>query len=543
MNATRQLTLKSWLPKREMADWMAVVTVSLEELSKMSKLGEREVLEGLSNLGMPSEAEGDELFVEVTPNRPDLFSIEGITRALGLFYRKKRRMYRVKKSGFKIKTDASVGKQRPFIVSAVVKNVGMDERVLESMIQLQEKLHETIGRKRRKVAIGLHNAREVAFPLTYRFVQDAHFVPLDFSSEMNVAQLLEKHPKGVAYRHLVGPLYPMLYDQKGVISFPPIINSERTRVTEHTRDLVVEATGTHLPTLSGALNIVVCALADRGGEAYAVSVDGVDYPDLAPKKMKLDFDGMNGLLGEEFSKKEIFAYLGRLGWTNDGKTHASPPPYRVDVTHHVDAAEDVAIAHGYNEFAPSTPDFFTSGSLLDVDFGLRSALLRAGFVEVVNYALTNEPSNKKTGGTPAIKIINQKTEEFTLMRTGLAGGLLQNIAANKAYELPIRIFELGRVYASVEKNHAAFAISSESVDFSAIRGVVQALARDCGFAFEYKESGSQLFAEGRGADIIFMGKQIGFAGEISPPLLESFGVENPVALCELDLSLLKRPTP
>ena len=268
---------------------MAVVTITASEIMKMTGLSKEQVLDGLGSLGAPTEEAEGEMFVEVTPNRPDLFSIEAIARALNSYYGKGTPKYEAKKSDYKAKIDSSVGKSRPFFVSAVVKGVRMDESVLKSLIQLQEKLHDTIGRKRKKVAIGIHNLDAVEFPLIYKFSKEEKFVPLDFNREMGIREVLENHPKGRAYAHLVKDGYPMLCDKKSVLSFPPIINSERTRVTESTQNLLVDITGTHEATLSGVLNIIVCALADRGGEIFEVKVGKGAYPQLAPKSLFIPF--------------------------------------------------------------------------------------------------------------------------------------------------------------------------------------------------------------------------------------------------------------
>lgn len=514
---------------------MAVVTISSSEIMKITSLKKEQVLEGLNDIGMPTEESEGEMFVEVTPNRPDLFSIEGIARALNSFHGKKPTEYYAAKSDLAVKIEISAPKSRPYIVAALVKNVRMDEDALKSIMQLQEKLHDTVGRKRKKLAIGVHNADAVAFPLVYKGVKDASFVPLDFDKEMNVPAVLEKHPKGRAYAHIVNAPYPIVYDQKGVISFPPIINSERTRVTEKTRNLLVEITGTHLGMMNGALNIITCALADRGGEIIEVKVGKESYPKLAPLKMKLDVDKINKLLGTKLSAKQMLDCLLRLGWSNDGKS-ALVPPYRIDVSHYADIAEDVAIAHGYNDLDATMPDFFTPGSLSYSNEDIVHALVGMGFVEVVNYALTNkEKTAKISSGAEPLKIINPKTEEFTLIRTNVAVSLLDNIIVNKTKELPLKIFEIGRVYDSREKIHLAFAISDEVVDFARIRGVLQSVSQAMEMEFELKLSQNRLFISGRGAEVWHKNRKIGEIGEIAPDLLEQVGIENPVSICEIEI--------
>lgn len=513
---------------------MAVVSVDIKEVEVGTGLKKQEIVNVLVNMGVPVEEEANALLLEVTPNRPDLFSVEGVVRALNLFHGKKNKVYSAKKTDLTIYVDKSVGDLRPYVVGARVKNVNMSDAVLRSLIQLQEKLHETIGRKRKKIAIGIHNADRVVFPLYYKFVENEWFVPLDFEKEVSIKEILETHPKGREYGALVGPKYPVIYDKKGVLSLPPIINSERTRVEEDTKNLVIEATGTHLPMLGKVLNIIVCALIERGGKAYQINVNGrkkESYPNLVPEKIRLDYEKMNAVLGEKFSKKQIFNYLKKMGWIVK-KREVFAAPYRTDIIHYVDAVEDVAIAYGYNNFKEALPDFFVSGSVNSFYSKIRKIMVGAGYIEVVNYILSNE---EEDGKGETLKILNPKTREFTLVRRSIMPSLLKNLATNKTYELPIKLFEIGKVYDKKEKTKLGFAYCAERFDFSVIQGMLQTLFLDLEKKISLEKCENPVFIKGRGADIIENGKKIGVIGEVSFEVLEKCGVVAPVGVCEIEL--------
>jgi len=97
---------------------------------------------------------------------------------------------------------------------------------------LQEDLHWGLGRNRRKVAIGVHDISQVTPPFRYLGADPARrFVPLDFSVEMSMREMLQRHPKGRDYGHILKGCerYPLIVDdQDRVLSFPPIINGELT---------------------------------------------------------------------------------------------------------------------------------------------------------------------------------------------------------------------------------------------------------------------------------------------------------------------------
>ncbi len=221
----------------------------------------------------------EKIIVEIFPNRPDMLSVEGFSRALKGFFGIETGIvnYDIPDSGFSVAVDPKVKNIRPYIACAVIKNINFTENSLVSLMNLQEKLHVTHGRNRKKVAIGVHDLSKISSPFTYETVKfdEIKFVPLEFTEELNLREILEKHKKGVAYAKLFTGVedYPIITDKNNeVLSFPPIINGELTKVTKDTKDLFIEITGTCELAVNQALNIVVYAAADRGGEIMSVDV-------------------------------------------------------------------------------------------------------------------------------------------------------------------------------------------------------------------------------------------------------------------------------
>ncbi len=165
-------------------------------------------------------------------NRPDLWSIEGLSRALQGYLGQEKgiKHYSIGKSTVEVKVDAKIFGIRPYICCAVVKDIHLSDEIIKGIMHLQEKLDQTNGRNRQKTSIGIYNLDLIKPPILYTAVEpsEVSFVPLGFTEKMNLDEVLEKHPKGQEYGHIVkrNPLYPMLYDSEGkVLSFPPIINS------------------------------------------------------------------------------------------------------------------------------------------------------------------------------------------------------------------------------------------------------------------------------------------------------------------------------
>lgn len=250
--------------------------------------------ERIPMLGVDVESMDDEKIVlEIFPNRPDMLSVEGFSRALSAFIGIKPGMKRYnvtenninenninenKTSGVELFIDPSVCNVRPYISAAVIRNVKLDEDSLKSIMDIQEKLHITHGRGRKKVAIGVHNLDAFEQPLQYKASgpNEVKFRPLNFEKEIYLDEIINLHPKGKEFSHLLKNFgkYPVITDKNGkVLSMPPIINSELTKVTEKTKNLFIEITGTDSKAVNQALNMIVTSIKDRcSGEICSVTL-------------------------------------------------------------------------------------------------------------------------------------------------------------------------------------------------------------------------------------------------------------------------------
>ncbi|MCX6772468.1 MAG: phenylalanine--tRNA ligase beta subunit-related protein [Candidatus Micrarchaeota archaeon] len=239
---------------------MAQVQITHEDLNGLISVSKNEAIETLTMLGFPTEVmEDGRLNVEVTPNRPDALCVEGIARVLECYKSGKPSIYEVAKPEIEVAVDRSVESVRPAFGCAVVRRVPMNDALLKSLMQLQEKLHETLGRKRRKVAIGIHDIDKVKPPFRYFACgrEEIKFVPLERTEEMTPLEILKRHEKGMAYAHLVSERCPMITDAKGdVLSFPPIINGELTKLTVDTINIFIDCTGTSHDAVKQAVNLV-----------------------------------------------------------------------------------------------------------------------------------------------------------------------------------------------------------------------------------------------------------------------------------------------
>jgi phenylalanyl-tRNA synthetase beta chain len=545
---------------------MAVVQFEKRALEAMvgRRLSDADYKERIPLFGCPLEkSDATSVHYEVSPNRPDMFSIEGFARAVRRFTAsgsQKLSDYKASAAKITLTVDPSVKEVRPYIACAVVRNVKITDDLIASLMQVQEKLHETLGRKRKKVAIGIHDLSKVQPPFTYKAVApDAlKFLPLDMKKEMTLREILKLHPKGQAYARVIesAKRWPVIVDKRGrVLSFPPIINGELTRVTERTKELFVDVTGTDERAINQALNILATSFADRGCKVEAVKlVSGrktKSTPDLSAWKMKTDVNYVSRILGLELDKKQMAALLGKMDVGFDGAS-AIVPPYRTDVMHQMDIAEDVAIAYGYDKFEPEVPDVATIAQPLEKHerlYGVKQVMAGIGMQEVICLTLSNAEDEFDRMAAPRLPVAetrNAVTPECDICRRDVLPSLMDVLANNQHHEYPQRIFEAGDVVVldaasetgarNVKK--LAAAIAGTRASYADIAPVLASFMESAGVKYELRAAKNPTFIEGRVAEIMVNDSAIGVIGEIAPKVLSNWKLEMPVAAFELDLERL-----
>ena len=518
---------------------MAQLQFPFPDLRELVDVSEEDAMEQLTMLGFPTEktAEG-ELNVEVTPNRPDALSVEGIARALRSFRTGQPVIYPIGKSGIEMAVDPSVEAVRPYFGGAYVKGVRMSETALRSIMQLQEKLHETLGRKRRKVAIGIHDANTVTPPFRYFACgrEDVAFVPLERTEKMTPLEILRRHDKGMAYAQLVSDKCPMIEDARHeILSFPPIINGERTKLTLSTTDVFIDATGTSPEAVLQAVNIVAAALAERGGKIEGIVINGAPYRVMEEKGWPIPVKESERLLGISLSRAQVESLLMKMGYRIDGE-RAFSQGFRVDVINEVDLIEDVAIAYGFNNFEPRLPPFVTYGQSAP-ETVFHEILVGMGFDEVMSWTLSNPrlEARAKLPEEKPVEIENPLTEDYTVFRRSILPNLLSILAESKNEKLPIRIYEAGPVASPQLHQRLCLATMHPRASFSEIKGIVLSLFETAGRNAQVKEEEFGPFLAGRCAAVYSEGKKVGYLGEVAPSVLSEFGLEQPACACEIAL--------
>jgi len=511
-----------------------------------------------------------EVHIEIKDsNRPDLWHVEGLARALRGFlgFEKGLRKYSVRDdSGVKVNVDSKLKDIRPYIACAIVKDVKLNDTIIRQAMHLQDKLDQTYGRRRQRASIGLYSFSLIAPPLHYRVAKpnEVSFVPLGFEEKMSLKEILEKHPKGTEYGDIVRKhaVWPILSDSDGkILSFPPVINSnDLGKITGNVHDVLIEVTGTIHETVLNTLTTVAVSLADRGGKIYSATIQypyaelkNVVTPQLKTQTMRLDLKFVNKVLGFDLKPKEIADLLQKarfgVGKVLENSVMVEIPCYRMDIMHAVDIVEDIAIAYGYNNIKsrwPQLPTIGSTSSQKNFSDLVREIMIGLGFQEILTFSMSNPEtlfSKMNLKAEKTVEISNPKMLTFTCLRNWLLPSLIEFLSHNTHVEYPQRVFETGyvTVFDAKEENRTrdiqklACVIIHANANFTEAKAILDALFLNSGLKYGIRESKHDSFIDGRIGKIIVENKEVGVIGEIHPKVLEAWRLENPVSAFEINL--------
>lgn len=514
--------------------------------------------------------DNEELQIEnVDTNRPDTWSTEGIARALrgilgleiGL------RKYEISsKIATEILVDKELKEIRPYIACVVAYGVKMSDEIIRGVIQLQEKLDQSYGRKRKRSSIGFYDFDLISPPLRYGLADpdSVRFIPLQGTEPMSLRELLQKHPKGIEYGQILAgqDKLPILMDSKQqVLSFPPIINSnDLGRIVPETKNILVEVTGTNEKTVLNCLTILATTLADRGGILHPARIHykytnskHVITPDLRGRTIRLSLQQVDEMMGLKLSPSQITKLLRRsrfdVGRSNSKTLTVMIPCYRLDILHPNDVMEDIAIAYGLNQIKPKWPSDLTIGGISPLEAysdRVRGLMIGFGFQEVLTFMMTNQEklfSKMNKPETRLVEVSNPKVITLRCLRPELLPSLLEFLSNNTHVQYPQNLFEVGDCTIWEDQQPTDLrklcCVSAHAhTNFTEMKSVLEPLMLNLGFNFSLKTTSSPSFLDGRVGTILVSENDVGTIGEVHPQVIENWKLEHPVTAMELDLTKL-----
>lgn len=525
--------------------------------------------------------------IEVPANRYDLLCIEGVCQALRVFLGLDKQLppYSLS-SGPKIsmRVHAQVKEVRPYVVCAVLRNLHITDNVYQSLIDLQEKLHQNICRRRTLVAIGTHDLDTISGPFSYEALppKDIRFTPLSKNKEYDAEELMDLYDDDTQlkkYLHIIRdcPRYPVIYDaNRTVLSMPPIINGDHSKISLNTRNLFIECTATDKTKASIVLNIIVAMFSKYCEYPFSVEPVEIVYPDgskiitpdFSAPRVAADVDYINRSVGLELAGEDMIDLLSKMQLPavveDSGNTIAvNVPIIRPDILHACDVMCDVAVAYGFNRVQEQVPETSTVGKQFPLNFlsdlVRREGFAQAGYTEVLTWVTVSHAENftllrRENVHDIAVKIGNPKTLEFEQCRTSLLPGLLKTLRENRKLKVPIRLFEVGDVIlkdssaevGAVNRRRMAAVYCATAAGFEIIQGLVEHVMKVLGasrgdgnaersWRIDAETCQDETFFPGRRAFIIFENKVVGTAGWIHPEVLQNFSLVYPCSAMEIDL--------
>ncbi|XP_039611891.1 phenylalanine--tRNA ligase beta subunit [Polypterus senegalus] len=521
--------------------------------------------------------------IDVPANRYDLLCLEGLSRGLQVFKERCEppRFKRVVPANGDLQRlliTEETAQVRPHAVAAVLRNISFNQEHYESFIELQEKLHQNVCRKRTLVAIGTHDLDTISGPFTYtaKPPEDIKFTPLNQSKEYTASELMHLYKNDSHLRHYLHiiedkPVYPVIYDSNGIVlSMPPIINGNHTKISLNTKNVFIECTGTDLTKAKIVLDMMVTMFSEYCEEPFTVEAAEVLYPDgntyiypeLPYRKETLTGDLINKKIGVSETPESIAKLLTRMCLKSnvsgtEGVIEVEIPPTRPDIIHACDIVEDAAIAFGFNNIKRTIPTTYTVANqfpLNKLTELLRQDMAAAGFTEALTFALCSKEDIadklcKDIGNIRAVHISNPKTAEFQVARTTLLPGLLKTVAANRKMPLPLKLFEISDVVLKDSKtdvgaknNRRLCAVYyNKSPGFEVIHGLLDRImqlldikpGKEQGYYIQAAEDAT--FFPGRCAEILALGQSVGKLGVLHPDVISKFELTMPCSALDIDI--------
>jgi len=544
--------------------------------------------------------------IDIPANRHDLLGLEGLCSGLNIFLGNSQPIeYKKTEAQYTLRVTPSTKQIRPYVVACVLRDFNMTERVYERFIELQDKLHFNICRKREYASVGTHDLDKCKgnnFRYDAQSPDDIKFQALKETKVMTAKELFaaynsrpDKLCSVKKFCPLIqeSPVYPVIYDESGeVLSLPPIINSDYSKIDLNTKNIFIEVTATDLTKGTIVLHTIIAAFAEYCENKFVVEpviieyedpvfydgamVSQIETPTLKGATFKTSTSYINANLGTTFSNTEVVQLLNKMSLiatAQDNDLEVYCPITRSDILHPVDIVEDVAIAFNYNNLVRRLPEFNSTGlqqPLNKLTDEIRQNVAMCGYTEVLTWALMPKCEafdfmNLKDQQIH-VELQPAKTKDFQMVRANLMPGVLKTLSKNQGHvQLPIQIFECGDccflcdesdVGARNERRLCALICSNKSGGFELIHGLLERIMQLNGVPFvcsdelpENYEGDSYGLAEGvcptflpnMQASVILNKDSrsdcVGKLGIVHPTVLNAFEIKVPAVVYALELNI------
>jgi len=326
----------------------------------------------------------------------------------------------------------------------------------------------------------------------------------------------------------------------------------------------------------------VCSLIQEisGGKIARGMVDF--YPQKArPKKIRLNLDYLEKLLGVKISRKKVKKIFKKLGFKikelSTSALEVEVPTFRLDISIQEDLIEEVGRIFGFQNI----PSVLPKTALIPPEKNeeifwqreVQNILKEQGFTEVYNYSFIGEREKEIFGWQDAevLELANPISSFNKYLRASLIPNLLKNVKENLKFFDEIKIFELGKIFRKFqiqnfkfqEKKMLTGVLVKKNLNnegFYELKGIVDSLLNKLGISSVWyddylpaspcearqagqptpEESKINLWHPKKCAEIKSDGEELGFLGEIHPKLTENLEIKERVFVFDLDFEKLQK---
>lgn len=529
---------------------------------------------------------------EITPNRPDCLSVEGLGRETAVSLNKEFKNPRKNLDDLNIENKSDIEGLKVDItapdlcyryIARVVKNVKVGEspewmkkrlnacgvRSINNIVDITNYVMLELGQPMHAFDINSIAGRHIT---VRRANKNEKITTLD-EQERDLDEdmlVIADTEKAVAIAGVMGGLNSEIEENTSTVVFESaVFNGGSVRKTSKKVGLRTEASSRFEKGLSPenaerSINRAIELIELIGaGEAEKTKVDV--YPTKQElKKVELDEEKINKLLGTKISREYMVEILKKLGMKIEGNT-VTAPYYRTDIERSADLAEEVVRFYGYDKIdstlisAETTLGIRTKSQKLSDR--IRDGLVDKGLSEICTYGFIGSNEMTKAGisidderRNQVINIRNPLSDEFSVMRASTIPSMMQILSINNAKKnKEVGLFEISRTYKNtdkqiesgevpVEENVVTIGIYGDNIDFYVMKGMVESVLNIASIdRYEViAEKGNTSYHPGKTAKITIGKDCIAVFGEAHPVVCENYDIGSKVYIAELSLDKLTK---
>ena len=533
---------------------------------------------------------------EITPNRQDCFSIEGIGREVAVSLNKEFKNPRKNLNNINIKKVEQIEG-----LSAKIKDPDLCYRYIARVVKNVKIGESPDWMKKRLKACGIRSINNIVDITNYVMLelgQPMHAFDINSikSKEIIVrrAKLGEEITTLDGIKRKLDEDMLVIADSQKPIAIAGVMGGENSEIEDNTKTVVFESAvfyGGSIRKTSRKLALRTEAstryekglsqenalrAVNRAVELVKLLQIGEEVEEIIEEyptkqetaKIELNSEKINKLLGLNVPKQEMMSILKKLEMTiveENGKTYIIPPFFRQDIEQLADLAEEILRFYGYDKLESTLVKANTTIGLKNkeqkIEDKIRSVMINNGLSEIYTFSFTNYNELKKLCLNDdnelilqAIKVQNPLNEDYTIMRTTTVPSMLQILSNNfnKKNE-EVRLFDISRKYKNVnnkiEKEELpeedivlTIGMYGDNIDFFRLKGIVENVL-EISELNKYdiiKEKNNSIYHPGICANLKVGNDIFATFGEVHPKVIMNYGINQKVYIAEININKITK---